>query len=77
MSKHSKETPYTKIYSAACQFVSFVFLCTNLQILQSPQYDKLLEKKTETEWVSTGIIINPLGLLEAGCDKTPGASDIN
>lgn len=34
-------------------------------------------KEAETELVSTRIMLNLCKLLEAGCEKNPGASDVN
>lgn len=64
---------YTEFYNEAWKFVSFVFLNTNLQILQNASYDSMM-KEAETELVSTRTLLNWCQLLEAGCEKNPGAS---
>lgn len=47
-----------------------------MQIFQKAEYDRMV-KEAETELVSTRKMLNLCKLLEAGCEKTPDASDIN
>lgn len=78
--KHVKAFKGNSIYKKfTMQFVilfplfSFTLICKYFRVHNMTGY----WKKTETELISTGIILNPRRLLEAGCNKPPGASDIN
>lgn len=55
------------------------FLCfpfTSLQMLQKAQFDRMV-REAETELLSSRIMLNLCRLLEAGCERTPGTSEIN
>lgn len=47
-----------------------------LQMRQNAQYDRMV-REAETELLSSRIMLNLCRLLEAGCERTPGTSDIN
>lgn len=73
MSKHSEEM----LHLQSSLKVSFLcFPLTILQMLQNAQCDRMV-REAETELLSSRIMLNLCRLLEAGCERTSGTSDIN